>query len=374
MQRFLAGHAGGPLWRDAADSVLAQVGEVPAEANLGFVYATDEWGDELGAIADYLRARTGVSQWVGTIGAGICASGLEYHMVPGLSVLIGSFPPDAVRLLPTLSDDLAELRGELGPWYRGKDTVRAVVHGDPRNAAVADHLIHDLAAELPGGFLVGGITSTLKRAYPQVAGDLTEGGLSGVLIAGEATMVSGLTQGCTPIGPRRTVSEADGNVLIGLDDRPALDVFYEDIGELLARDLDKAAGYIFAGFPQGGPDSGDYLVRNVMGVNTDKQVVGIGEQLAAGQQVMFCRRDGNTAREDLQRMARETLARAGGSARGALYFSCVGRGDSLFGEDSNELRLIRDELGDIPLAGFYCNGEISGDRLYGYTGVLTLFP
>ncbi|MFB6259503.1 MAG: FIST N-terminal domain-containing protein, partial [Thiohalorhabdaceae bacterium] len=87
MQRFLAGHAGGPLWRDAADSVLAQLGEVPAEANLGFVYATDEWADELGAIADYLKARTGVAQWVGTIGAGICAANVEYHMVPGLSVL-----------------------------------------------------------------------------------------------------------------------------------------------------------------------------------------------------------------------------------------------------------------------------------------------
>jgi len=373
MQRFLAGHAGGPLWRDAADSVLAQLGEVPAEANLGFVYATDEWGDELGAIADYLRDRTGVSQWVGTIGAGICASGVEYHMVPGLAVLVGAFPPEAVRLLPTLEDDLEALGAELGSWYRAKEAVRGVVHGDPRSASVPD-LIHDLPAELPDGFLVGGITSTLKRAYPQIAGGLTEGGLSGVLLSGEVPMVSGLTQGCTPIGPRRTVTEADGNALLGLDDRPALEVFYEDIGELLARDLKKAAGYIFAGFPQGGPDSGDYLVRNLMGVNTEKQVVGIGDELAAGQEVMFCRRDGNTAREDLKRMARETLERAGGSARGALYFSCVGRGDSLFGEDSNELRLIRDELGDIPLAGFYCNGEISGDRLYGYTGVLTLFP
>ena len=30
-------------------------------------------------------------------------------------------------------------------------------------------------------------------------------------------------------------------------------------------------------------------------------------------------------------------------------------------------------LGDVPLAGFYANGEISHNRLYGYTGVLTLF-
>ena len=30
-------------------------------------------------------------------------------------------------------------------------------------------------------------------------------------------------------------------------------------------------------------------------------------------------------------------------------------------------------LGDVPIAGFFCNGEISHNRLYGYTGVLTLF-
>ena len=36
-------------------------------------------------------------------------------------------------------------------------------------------------------------------------------------------------------------------------------------------------------------------------------------------------------------------------------------------------RLIRETLGDFPLIGFFANGEISRDRLYGHTGVLTLF-
>ena len=56
-----------------------------------------------------------------------------------------------------------------------------------------------------------------------------------------------------------------------------------------------------------------------------------------------------------------------------LYFSCLGRGASLFGETSEELRMISRSLGDIPLVGFSANGEISRDRLYGYTGVLTVF-
>ena len=37
------------------------------------------------------------------------------------------------------------------------------------------------------------------------------------------------------------------------------------------------------------------------------------------------------------------------------------------------LRELREELGDLPIVGFFGNGEISFDRLYAYTGVLTLF-
>jgi small ligand-binding sensory domain FIST len=59
--------------------------------------------------------------------------------------------------------------------------------------------------------------------------------------------------------------------------------------------------------------------------------------------------------------------------RGAVYYSCLGRGRSLFGEPSRELAMIREALGEVPLVGFYCSGEISHNRLYGYAGVLALF-
>ena len=88
---------------------------------------------------------------------------------------------------------------------------------------------------------------------------------------------------------------------------------------------------------------------------------------------MFCRRDGDSAREDMRRMLRDLSRRAGGNIRGGVYFTCLGRGRYQFGEHSEELQMIREELGDFPLTGFYANGEISHNRLYGYTGVLTLF-
>ena len=89
--------------------------------------------------------------------------------------------------------------------------------------------------------------------------------------------------------------------------------------------------------------------------------------------MMFCRRDGDTAREDMIRMLTDLKKRAGGDIKGGVYYTCLGRGRYQFGEDSEELRLIREHLGDFPLVGFFANGEISHNRLYGYTGVLTLF-
>ena len=100
----------------------------------------------------------------------------------------------------------------------------------------------------------------------------------------------------------------------------------------------------------------------------------LGQMLSDEQEIMFCRRDRDSAREDMQRMLGNLKKRVSGQTiKGALYFSCLGRGRSLFGPDSAELGMIRDELGDIPLTGFYCNGEIAHDQLYGYTGVLTVF-
>ena len=89
---------------------------------------------------------------------------------------------------------------------------------------------------------------------------------------------------------------------------------------------------------------------------------------------MFCRRDTETARRDLARMLDDLKCRAGNAQpRAALYLSCQARGPNMSGDDSAELKAIRSSLGDVPLVGFFCNGEISNARLYTYTGALSLF-
>ena len=207
----------------------------------------------------------------------------------------------------------------------------------------------------------------------QIAGGPTEGGLSGVLLSEKVAVATALSQSCSLIGTKHIVTRAEANVIAELDGRPALAVFQEDIGELLARDLRRIEGYIFVALPIAGSDTGDYLVRHVVGVDKARQLVGISEVVSPGQSIQFCRRDPEAASEDLRRMVGNLKRRANAPARGAVYFSCVARGPNMFGGDSDEIKLIRSELGDVPLVGFFCYGEISHNRLYGYTGVLTLF-
>jgi small ligand-binding sensory domain FIST len=149
-------------------------------------------------------------------------------------------------------------------------------------------------------------------------------------------------------------------------------VFKQDIGEILARDLRRVAGYIFAALPVEGDDRGDYLVRNLMGLDPARGLIAIGDRLRAGQRIMFCRRDRASAVEDLDRMTGDLKRRINTTPRAAIYFSCLARGPNMFGADAAEVRLIEQKLGPVPLIGFFCNGEISNARLYTYTGVLAL--
>jgi small ligand-binding sensory domain FIST len=258
-------------------------------------------------------------------------------------------------------------------WITERSAHFGIVHGDPRNTHIPQ-IIESLSFDLDPGFLVGGLSSASEQGYQiQIAGDLCEDGLSGVMLSSEVPVISGLTQGCTPLGGKHTITQCDRNILVNLDNRPALDVFCEDIGEVLARDLSRVAGYIFAGLLVPGSDKGDYLVRNLVGIDPEQKLLAIGDLLEEETTVMFCKRDGESAREDMLRMLADLRKRATGEIKGGVYYTCLGRGRYQFGENSEELKMIRDELGDFPLVGFFANGEISHNRLYGYTGVLTLF-
>jgi len=367
---FRAAYGAGEGWQDSLQACLNALAAPPVGANLGLVYATDILADHLGDIVERLRATTGIPDWLGTVGIGVCACGLELHDRPALVVLVGALPAGAFRLFGPVSEGLGEFEARHSPWIAERAPYFGIVHGDPRTAGLPD-LLAGLSA-LSGSFLVGGLSAS-RGEMLQAAGDVVRGGLSGALFAPDLEVVTGLSQGCTPIGPRRLVTEAESNVVKTIDERPAMEVFVEDIGELLARDLRRIAGYVYVAFPIAESDTGDYLVRNLTGIDPDRGWLGVGHHVSAGDHIQFCRRDHHAAVKDLKRMLADVKERSARPPQAGLYVACVARGPNLFGSESDELRLIRDALGEFPLVGFYANGEISHDRLYGYTGVLTLF-
>src|SRR5512143_430303 len=361
---FKFAHAAHADWTQAAQACMNQLGAIPASATLGFLYVSDAFAGELDAILAFFRSATGVSHWTGSVGVGVCATGVEYLEEPAMAVMLGEFAPADFSMLPVL-------RSPQDIDAQPADAYFAVVHGDPANNRVQE-LIDSLSAHVSSGFVVGGLSSS-RGEIAQISDGVVKGGLSGVLFSERVKLATRLTQGISPLGPRHRITAANKNIVGSLDHRPALDVMKEEIGEVLARDLRRAAGYIFVGLPVRGSDTGDYLVRNILGVDPENHLVAIGEYVEPGDELLFCRRDQQTAEDDLLRMLAAIRAQLDGPIRGGVYYSCLGRGQHMFGAPNRELGLIRDTLGDFPLVGFFANGEISYNRLYGYTGVLTLF-
>jgi len=363
--RFALGHAAGSDGAAAAIAALRGSPTAPPSANLGFVYTSQEAAGELPNILKILKRESGIKDWVGAAGIGLCATGTEYFRRPAVATLIGAFADDTFRVVDS---DKQKTWKKLHPGPADEPAF-GIVHGDPSGSDILQ--LVPTFAEATNSFLVGGLTSP-EVGHGQVAGGVTSGGLSGVLFASSVAVATGLSQGCSPIGPIRRVTEAHRNVAIKIDGKPAYDVFLEDIGPELAANLRRAAGRIFVAFPVRGSDRNDYVVRNIVGIDPERKLVGIGDLLEDGQPVMFCRRDVETARTDLRRMLGDLRKRTKKEAKGAIYCSCVARGPHLF-DEQEEMAMIAEELGEVPLVGFYGSGEISHNRLYTQTGVLSLF-
>ena len=141
--------------------------------------------------------------------------------------------------------------------------------------------------------------------------------VAGLQLSGSFEAIVDITQGCQPITEPMTITKAEGNLIYEINDRPALEVFAKLLKGPLAEDLRRALMFIFVGLPAG-PDqntvgAGQYLVRNIIGLDPAKGVVGIAEEVREGQSMIFTLRDGQRARDDLgqmlQRQARKLEGR-----------------------------------------------------------------
>ena len=371
--RFAAASATGDPASLAAQCIAAL--PVVDEATLGILYTTEPAAAVLPEITSALAMHTGIRSWVGGVGLGVCSAAAEIFEEPAAVVMTAALAPEDFRIFGATGDPGADLPRSHAGWIERTQPILALVHADPRCPDVQRAAVETAAAS--GAYLVGGLLSH-RCPNPLLAGTADEGGIgsngvAGLMLAPGVSVATALTQGCMPIGPVRRIDEARDNVVMVIDGRPALTVFCEDIGPELTQDLRRVGGVIFAGLPVTGSDTGDYLVRNLVAIDAGRGWVVLGAEVAAGDPILFCRRDPESAKRDMGRMVRQLAGRLSGPPKAGVYVSCVARGAALFGDAGVETGLIRETLGDFPLIGFFANGEISRDRLYGHTGVLTLF-
>jgi small ligand-binding sensory domain FIST len=417
MKLFPHAHATHPQWAMAAGLVVAQLRahmalpDYAANPTLALLYITDHYAAHAQEVLAHLRNELPeVTDWVGTVGVGVCANNVEYFDEPALSVMLCDLPADQYRVFSGVA-----------PLGLGFEAHTALIHADGHTPDLAE-LIEEMAERTDTGYVFGGLSASRGDSVQfAVGGDgfirgqglstgVFHGGLSGVAFGEGVALVSRVTQGCLPVSKSRNITESDRNLVLQLDGQPALDVLLDDLQVSLDQPqqalekvratlvgLTSSAGQDEAFIGRTGNFGSDVMVRHIVGLDPQRRGVAVADLVVNGTELAFCQRNVQAARADLMRIGAEireelepqelSLATAQAldatqadaaphPARrmaGAVYVSCSGRGGPHFGGPSAELQIVRRALGDVPLVGFFAGGEIARNHLYGYTGVLTVF-
>jgi small ligand-binding sensory domain FIST len=433
MPPFVVGHATHADWRMAlslaAAQVDAQLSRRKAAPTLGFAYFTDHYAEHAESLLAALRQRWTGAAWVGCVGVGVAASGVEYFDEPALVVMLAELPRERFEVFSG-AQPLSRI-----------DAFSALVHADPGTPDLAEVLV-EMSQRTSSGYLFGGLAAS-RNGMRHIADGVWQGGLSGVAFTQDVALLSRVTQGCQPIGPVRHITAAERNEVQALDDEPALRCLLRDLGATLDEPrtlLPKLRATLVglsdeteAMLTRGAQFGADTRVRHLIGLDPGHETVAIADTVRLGMRLAFCSRDAVAARRDLVRICSEireelspdtdrtglravpgaspappqtgltpdvaarSAAQRGATGQGprgalhreartlepplsaaqriagAIYVSCSGRGGPHFGGPSAELKIIQHALGDVPLAGYFAGGEIARHHLYGYTGVLTVF-
>ena len=251
-------------------------------------------------------------------------------------------------------------------------------------AARPDEILEGLGRLAPGLEAVGGACSgspSAEGTFQFCGRNVATRSLTGLRLSGGLRRAVGVTQGCQPLGPVCRVTRGEGNVIVELDGRPALEVLRARLPAALRDTFPRLGAHLFLGWP---PDPeredippGEYLVRPLLGADPGRGALIAGAAVRVGQPLLLVVRDPQAARDDLKEM----LVRIGPQLPGlrpafAMYFNCAGRGTSLHGAPGIDTAYITGALGDLPLIGFFGNAEIAPmrgrNRVFTYTGVLVL--
>jgi len=383
---------------------------VPADLALVFISTT--FTSEYPRVLPLLQERLSVPHLVGCGGVGVIgqsASG-EPHEIeekPALSLMLAHLPGVNLHTFHIDADDLPDLDSSPADWVEligvaPDPQPQFIVLADSLTAKISD-LLQGLDYAYPGSAKIGGLTSAISVGSGSglfCNNRLYREGTVGVALSGNITVETIVAQGCRPIGQPYRIAEAERNILLkveALEDSGAivtapasrssqeiltpLEALQDLIQDLDERDQTLAQHSLFVGivrdeFKQN-IEPGDFLIRNLVGVDPRVGAIAIGDRIRPGQRIQFHLRDASASAEDLETLLAHHQSSSQANPAGALLFTCLGRGEGLYGQPDFDSYLFSRYFQDIPLGGFFCHGEIGpiGPEtfLHGYTSAFGIF-
>lgn len=390
--RRFASHLSQRTDADAAvDEVVEQtLGKLGGPPDLAVGFLSSDHVPVADRIAARLCERLGSESLIGCSGESIVGAGREVEGDTALSLWLARWPGVSADLMQLRFERTAE-GGVIdgwpekvsGPWGEGSSLV---LLGDPFTFP-ADWLLERLNDDRPGTRVVGGMASSASQPGQNrlLLGRQTfDAGAVAVLLQGDVRMQTVVSQGCRPIGRPFVVTKAERNVIAELGGKRALLQLKEIFDTLPTREQQLVQRGLHVGRVvseyRDHFEAGDFLIRNVIGIDPREGTVAIGDFVRPGQTVQFHIRDQESADNDLRRLlasARATDPQADSTSAGALVFTCNGRGTRLFDEPHHDALCVRDAWGDVPLAGFFAAGElgpVGGENfMHGFTASIAVF-
>jgi small ligand-binding sensory domain FIST len=342
-------------------------------------------------VAPELLAETlGAKVLIGCSAAGVIGGGQEVERRPGIAISAAILPGVELSPFHLNQDELPSPDAGPEEWQsllgiRAEDCPAIMLLPDPFTLR-SDHLLAGLDFAYPSTVKIGGLASGGGQPGANalfINERSVRSGAVGVAFTGDLEVETIVAQGCRPIGEPLVVTESEINVISKLGDQTPLEVL-RDLFEtaetrekrLIRRSLQ--IGIIMDRLAQNSSE-GEFLIRNVLGADEEDGTLAVGELVQEGQVVQFFVRDAQAADEDLRLMLEEYIDNLdeGDIPASALLFSCIGRGQYLYGSPDHDTSVFTDIVADIPITGFFSNGEIGplGDQtfLHGYSASFALF-
>ncbi|MFA5891982.1 MAG: FIST N-terminal domain-containing protein [Actinomycetota bacterium] len=364
----------------AAEEAVAEVaaGVIPGEASVVLAFVSSDHRDAAEDIAGVLRDCFGRAEIAGCVAEGIIGGARELEHGPAVSVWAADLPGTRVEAFALEFDDE---NASYSGWPRELPFGSTLIlMSDPFTFPVV-HLLAQLNEQQPGVQVIGGVVSGVheeRQVRMFLGGEVRARGAVGIAVSGQARVGTLVSQGCRAIGEPMIITRADRNLIFELGGQRPVDRI-RDIWSKVepAERALMANGPLFIGrvVDEYKTDfgRGDFVVRNVMGADAEKGFIVVADVVEVGETIQFHVRDPRAADEDLRQM----LGSVSSPTSGALLFTCNGRGSNMFEEQDHDAAAVHKGLGEVPLAGFFANGEIgplSGQNfLHGHTASLAIF-